>query len=68
MEEPHVPSVLTFRDRCGDDEEDELVLEEIELVDVVVVDILLVGEDLDDVVVVVMLPVDADEVFALPMA
>jgi hypothetical protein len=68
MEEPHVPSVLTFRDGGEDDEEDKLVLEEMELVDVVVVDILLVDEDLDDVVVVVMLPVDADEVFALPMA
>lgn len=68
MEGPHVPSVLTFRDGGGDDEEDELVLEEMDLVDVVVVDILLVDEDLDDVVVVVMLPVDADEVFALPMA
>jgi hypothetical protein len=68
MEEPHVPSVLTFRNRGGDGEEDELVLEEMELVDMVVVDILLVDEDLDDVGVVVMLPVDADEVFALPMA
>jgi hypothetical protein len=68
MEEPHVPSVLTFRDEVGDDEGDELVWEEEEPVDVVVVEILLVEGELLDVVVVEMLLVDDDETFALPMA
>jgi hypothetical protein len=65
--DPHVPSVLTFRDGVGDDDGDVLVWEEVGLFDVVIVE-MPVGEDLVDVVVVEMLVIDEDDLFAFPMA